>query len=523
MTTRRRFLEQVGQAGGAAALYQAMNVLGLLAAPACAATGPFALSGGSGKGVRILILGAGLAGLNAAYELNKRGYECQILEARNRPGGRCHTIRGGTTETEDDGTTQICGFAKGLYLNPGPARIPQHHVTLDYCRELGVAVEPFAQDNQAAYYYHENAGALTGKRVRVREAKADLYGYTSELLAKAVSQTDLDLGLTNDDKERLLDFLSTDGNLGGMERRYNRGDRAGYKTFPGAGEASGAFDTAYKFHDLLQAGFGRHFVEDYELNWQSQMFQVVGGNHNLAKAFGQKLNRRITYNAVVTEIRQSASGVRVAYQTGNHFHSIAADYCICTIPLSVLKKIPADFSPDMARAVASVSYAATTKVGLQFKRRFWEEDDRIFGGITRTTLPITQIFYPSTGFLGRKGVLVGCYNFGAEAEAYGKLSPKERIARALADGGKIHAPYPEEFENGWSVAWHRVPYTKGGWANWDGATRRDLYPILLRPDGRIYLAGEHMSYLGAWMAGALESARLVASAVHERVQTLRAV
>ena len=140
----------------------------------------------------------------------------------------------------------------------------------------------------------------------------------------------------------------------------------------------------------------------------------------------------------------------------------------------------------------------------------------IFGGITRTTLPITQIFYPSTGYLGQKGVLVGCYNFGADAVAYGALPPPERIAHALADGTKIHAQYPAEYENGFSVPWHRVPFTKGGWANWDGTGRRDLYPILSRPDGRIYLAGEHMTYLTGWMAGALESARLVVRAIHAR-------
>ena len=412
--------------------------------------------------------------------------------------------------------TQTCRFDDGLYLNPGPARIPQHHVTLDYCRELGVAIEPFAQSNESAYYYHENAGALSGKKVRVREVRADLSGYTAELLAKAVSQTELDKTLTVDDKNRLLDFLSSDGSLGGAERRYGRSDRAGYKIFPGAGDLPGSYDEPYAFHDLLEAGFGRHFAEDYDPNWQSMLFQMKDGNDHLPRAFAQILGKRITYNAVVSEIRQSASGVRAVYKQGGDTRTIAADYCVCAIPLSVLKDIPADWGPDMARAISGITYAETGKVGLQFKRRFWEEDERIFGGITRTTLPITQIFYPSSGYLGKKGVLVGCYNFGQDAIEYGVLSPKERAARALTEGAKIHPQYPAEFENAWSVAWHRVPFTKGGWANWDGTNRRDLYPILNRPDGRVYLAGEHVSYLGGWMAGALESARLVARAIHTR-------
>lgn len=516
MITRRLFLERVGQVGGTAAVYQAMTALGMLAGPAEAASGPFALDGPSGKGTKVLILGAGLAGMNTAYELGKRGYECQILEARNRPGGRCHTIRGGTVETELDGTRQVCQFDKGLYINPGPARIPQHHVTLDYCRELNVAIEPFAQVNEAAYYYHENVGALSGQRIRVRETKADLYGYTAELLAKAVSQTSLDLGLTAQDKERLLDFLASDGSISRGDWRYGRSDRAGYRIFPGAGEALGAFDEPRRLHDLLEAGFGRHFAEDYPLNWQMMMFQMVGGNDNLPRAFARKLGRRITYNAVVTEIRQGENGVRVVYTQGKDTRTATADFCVCAIPISILKDIPGDFSKETARAIAGISYAPTGKIGIQFKRRFWEEDDRIFGGITRTNLPITQIFYPSTGFLGQKGVLVGYYNFGTDAETFGALPPAERTARALTEGVKIHPQYRAEYENAFSIAWERVPYTKGGWAAWDDVGRRDLYPILNRADGRIYFAGEHLSYLTGWMAGALESARLVSRAIHQR-------
>lgn len=101
----------------------------------------------------MLVLGAGVAGLAAAYELEKAGYRCEVLEARDRPGGRSWTVRGGTSETDLDGNTQTARFAEGQYFNPGPARIAQHHTTLDYCRELGVAVEPFANVNADAYFF----------------------------------------------------------------------------------------------------------------------------------------------------------------------------------------------------------------------------------------------------------------------------------------------------------------------------------------------------------------------------------
>jgi monoamine oxidase len=141
MRTRREFVQAVAAHGGSA--YAAMLALDLLA-PAKASA--FALEG-DGRGTKIVILGAGVAGLCAAYELGKLGYDCTILEARARPGGRAWTIRGGDKFVESDGIAQTATFADGLYHNPGPSRVPQHHVTMDYYRELGVAIELFGNEN----------------------------------------------------------------------------------------------------------------------------------------------------------------------------------------------------------------------------------------------------------------------------------------------------------------------------------------------------------------------------------------
>jgi monoamine oxidase len=221
---RRDFLYRIGALGGAGALYHSMDALGLVASPTNApaawaaerrawrppAQSDFGLRG-SGQGHHIVILGAGIAGLVTAYELGKAGYRCTLLEARDRPGGRNWTARGGTTETDLDGQAQRAGFSDGQYMNCGPARLAQHMVTLDYCRELGVAVEVFTNTNADAYYYQEDAGALSSRKIRHRTAKADHYGYVSELLAKATDQGALDAALTADDKERLLTFLESYG------------------------------------------------------------------------------------------------------------------------------------------------------------------------------------------------------------------------------------------------------------------------------------------------------------------------
>src|SRR4051812_20402776 len=98
--SRRRFLNLVGVAGGATAVYHSMDGLGLLGRTAEAYGGPPRLEGQGGVGKRVVILGAGLAGLTAAYELGKAGYSCTVLEARERPGGRTWTVRRGDRHTE---------------------------------------------------------------------------------------------------------------------------------------------------------------------------------------------------------------------------------------------------------------------------------------------------------------------------------------------------------------------------------------------------------------------------------------
>src|SRR5450432_3804799 len=186
--TRRELLALVGSVAGSAAMYHAMTSLGL--ASESPYKGPIEL-GGDVTGASVLILGAGLAGMTAALELRAAGYKVQVLEFNGRPGGRNWTLRGGDTFTELGGATQTCGFAEGLYINPGPWRIPYHHrAVLDYCKRLGVALEPFVQLNHNALLH--GASAFGGTPQRIREIKTDLQGHVSELLAKVTQQGKLD-------------------------------------------------------------------------------------------------------------------------------------------------------------------------------------------------------------------------------------------------------------------------------------------------------------------------------------------
>jgi monoamine oxidase len=172
----------------------------------------------------------------------------------------------------------------------------------------------------------------------------------------------------------------------------------------------------------------------------------------------------------------------------------------------------------MADAIGAIPYAATVKIGLQFKRRFWEEDDGIYGGVTATDLPINNISYPSHDFNGSgKGVLLGGYLWGLSAYEFTAMTPEERVRRAVEYGSQIHPQYKTEFENGVAVAWHRAPFTMGCFATWSDEARDQHYENLCQIDGRIALAGEHASYLPAWQEGAVTSALDVIGRIHQRV------
>jgi monoamine oxidase len=501
--TRRHFIERVAAVGGVSFAYDALTGLGLLAAPQQT---PFSLSGDV-KGVRVAIIGGGLAGLTVAYELGKRGYGCTVLEARNRPGGRVHTIRRGTV-SEEDGPTQTCAFDEGLYFNCGAMRIAHHHTTtLHYCRELNVPLEVFAASTDSQWIYQTRAAGLNGRRVRLREVRTDLDGYLAELLSKSISTDALSRELSKDDAERLLEYLKDIGRLD-PQLKY-RGQEMRGPDQPAAADGVARF-TPLPLHDLLGSRSGYYLNPNYD--YQPTMMQIAGGSDRLSQAFAAQLKGRIVFQAAARQIRQHEKGVSVAYaDRSGTLHKLDADYLVCALPLTVLSTLDTDFTQRYKDAIAAVPYSPAGKMGLQFKRRFWEEDDNIFGGSSRTDQDIQQIIYPSNGFLGKKGVLVGYYVQGPGGKPLGDKTPAERQAIALEQGARIHPQYTGEFENGFSVAWHRVPYSKGSWS----LTPPDTKRLLNQPDRRVYLAGDHLN-LNAWMQGAFDSARQVAMAIHAR-------
>ena len=503
--TRRAFIEQFGLIGGSTLAMTAMQSWNLMAQ-----AGPRPVLSGRANGTRVVVLGAGVSGLTVGYELTKLGYHVNILEARDRVGGVNWTLRRGATHTEvgAGGETQVCEFADGQYHNGGPWRLPHWHTgVLGYCRELGVPLEVFINEGEASYFYYEgdNVGPLAGTRVRLREVKADMIGYTCELMAKVVDQGALDMPLSAEDKERFVTFLVTEGYLDSADYAYRK------TTARGPGDP-------HDFRALLRSGFPNRIRSVLEGTGQAPMFQPVGGMDAIPKAFQRRLGDAIRLGAEIVSVRQHENGVTVTYRdvTTGAEAQIAADYCVSCLPLTILGKLDADLAPETLAAVRATPYSPSAKVGLQMKRRFWEEDDRIFGGHLYSNLPIGNFAYPSWGYFGDRGVLLGFYGNGQMSGLVDK-PVAARVEHVLAHASKVHPQIRTEFETAYCTFWEKTPYSLGAFAGGGGAGAAERLATLGKPDHRIFIGCAAISGNGGWQEGAVAAAWKQVKQLHERV------
>jgi len=519
--TRRDLLTMIGKAGGALAMYQAMTALGHAAETQF--TGPPKLSGAK-KGASVLVLGSGLAGMVAAYELIKAGYKVQVLEFQDRPGGRNYSVRGGDKIVEVGGATQTVGFAPGNYLNPGPWRIPHHHRTLlHYCKSLGVELEPFIQMNHNAFVHRSDA--FGGKPQRYKELAVDFKGHVSELLAKSLNAGALDTAVSGEDKAKLLEGLREwgvlDKNMAYSSSLSVSGQR-GYDKAPGGGVGGAPTPSMVnKLPDVLsshvwtQMGFYHSYV------MQTTMFQPKGGMDMIGKGFFKNLPAgTVRLNTKVTKIAQGDTGVTASWtdtKTGATGEA-KADYCVCTIPATILAQMDIQISDTKKAALKALPYSNSVKIGLEMKSRFWEENYSIYGGHSFTDQGIALLSYPNYNFFkDGPSVLLGAFAGGAKGYAMAGMTPEQRVETALTQGAVFHpAEYRREFMNGSSVAWSRMPWILGCCATWTEQTREQHYQNLVAADGRIFLAGEHASYYGCWMEGALLSSIDAITRLHQK-------
>jgi monoamine oxidase len=448
-------------------------------------------------GKRVIIIGAGMAGLVAGYELARAGHDPLILEAQNRVGGRVYTLR---------------RFAPGLYAEAGAMRIPRvHDLTLGYCERFGLELRPFLMGNPKGLVH------VGGQRLTAEQAglAPDDLGFAVADHERGRSFSDLWEDATRD----MRAWLEAD-EAAGWDRIVREYDGYTLREFLEVkGFSEGAIEM-YGVMNFVEADMNNAVVEEFREDFGrafEDMQEIVGGMDNLPNAFYREIPDRVRFGAEVHAIDQDADSVTVHDKTESGRYSVTGDYAIVAIPFSVLRQVEVmtPFSREKQRAIRQLNYSASTKILFQVRERIWETDDGIYGGASVTDLPIRRLNYPTPDPTTTRGVLLASYTWSQDAARWGAMDEETRLEEALEDVSKIHPRIREVYEVGASHAWYDDRFANGAFALFEAGQQTQLQQDIVRPEGRIQFAGEHCSLYHAWIQGALESGLRAAEAIHQ--------
>lgn len=520
--SRREFMNLLGATFGTGALIRLGSALRLMPA-AGALSVPALAAPAAGKG-RVAVLGAGISGLTVAWELTKAGYECTVVEASNRAGGRIMTVRSGDT-VDEIGNRQVCEWDNEphMYFNAGAARIPStHRNLLHYCKELGVELEVFINESKTAYV--QDDAILGGKPIRNGELSTNVRGFLAELFAKSFTQAQLNEPFSEAESETIMRLIRSFGDLD-EDKLYKGSSRAGYAS--GGFLDHGVLKEMVAFKDVMKTRLLTNTLTANEGETGPLLMQPVGGMDMIIKGFTRALGDKVIYQAQVAGMQITDDGVDVAFDHNGTRETLSVDYCFNCIPAHLMTGIPHNFPPEYLHAMKYIRRGEAYKAAFQAKERFWEKDD-IYGGISWINAPIGQIWYPSHGIHKAKGVVLAAYNFGGGMH-FTKMPQAERVEALLAQGEKLHSDYRQMVEKPITIAWHRINHMLGCSARWQrspgGWTHEEeaLFSTLQQPvNGRHYFIGDQVSYHGAWQESAILSAHWALADLDQRLRSATA-
>jgi len=450
-------------------------------------------------GARVLVVGAGMAGLVAASELLRAGHDPIVVEAQHRVGGRVFTLRD--------------PFAPGLWAEAGAMRIPRSHLlTIALIERYGLVTHPFTMDNPQAYCF------FGGRRVRHQELAGDPAVLGFEVGAREHAPP---AQLWSRELEPFAARLRSDGDgaWAAIAREYDQyAVREFLESRKWSEGAIEMFGLVFNQEALMNSSFLELLREELG-GYYTDLVYLERGTDSLPRAFLPELSSRLRFGAKVVAVDQDGAGVTVHCRNAGSRWSVTADYAVLTVPFPVLRHVEVSrpFTRAKQRAIRQLHYDASAKVFLQFRRRFWEDDDGIYGGGTVTDLAVRNVYYPDHGVATGRGVMLASYTWGEDAQRWGSLSPEDRIVQALEDVSRIHPQAIEEFEVGASKMWHDDEFAGGAFALFDPGQQTLLYDAIVAPEGRVHFAGEHASLAHAWIQGAIESGIRAAAEIHDRV------
>jgi monoamine oxidase len=451
------------------------------------------------KPKKIIVVGAGMAGLVAGYELKRAGHDVKILEARQRVGGRILTLRE--------------PFTNGLYAEAGAMRLPSTHKLVQaYVQKLGLQTTGFTKANPNSFFY------INGHKHLRSEVEHDPASLGLDFAGPNGDQTVVQLwgDLIHHTAERL------EADAGYWDELRNRYGDYSFYNFLRSQQWSTDAISALALIDGLESVLDTSFLHilQLELQWLgADMTQIVGGMDRLPMAFLPELENRIQFGAEMVALDYAADSVTIHYRSHAGLDLVTGDFAIVTMPYSVLRFVDVlkPFSPGKQMVLRQLHYVDAMKVFLQCRRRFWEEDDGLFGGSTITDLPIRQIQYPDHNRETNQGVLMGSYTYGEEANRWTSRSPEDRVTQTLKYVAMIHPQVTREYEKGVFKVWSEDKFSGGAFAVFEPGEEARLSAHMVTPEGPIHFAGEHTSFKKrTWIEGAVESGLRAAQEVHER-------
>lgn len=436
------------------------------------------------------VLGAGMAGLVAALELQEAGYEVIVLEAQSRPGGRVQTIRD--------------GFRDGVMAEAGATYLPVSHSLTGQLLEasgLELIKEPLAGN---AYLYF-----LKNQRIVFKaDGSSDItwpYELTPDeqkmgLLAMMEKYAGLPNAHLRDpaEGEEVSSFSDALDDL--LFHHYMRARGASEAAVEllrlGINQLIGNGDDSYSAYMMLH--------QDRYASLHGQTRAVAGGNDRLPAWLASQLGSAVRYNTAVTRIEQTPSSVCVSVNGPSGPEQVHADYAFCTLPCPVLRRIPIvpDLSEAKNYAIDNLEYTLVTRTFQQMKTRFWEDEG--LSGLAVTDLPV-MVVYPGYHNVGAQGLLES-FTAGVTAELMSELPLDQRLATMSAELARFYPQAAANYVCGTSKIWHEDPWARGAYAWFRAGQMTTFLPALIEPEGRLYFAGDHCSVLPGWVEGAVRSA-----------------
>lgn len=445
---------------------------------------------------RIIVIGAGMAGLSTAFELSALGHEVTVLEARTRPGGRVFTLRE--------------SFADGLYADAGAVQVYDSHTRAQrYIKQFELELDPIRATAPGSLMY------LMGHRIATKAGDPPQWPFSLNDDEKALTGGGLYAKYITP-QLKAVHAADTRGQLLAQFGEYD------HMTFADYLRGQGASPAAIRILNAgLPIGLGDGGDQHSALNLlreaayrslRTQSFTIRGGTDRLPKALAARLGDRIRYGSPVVRIEQDASSVRVIAMPRGSARTFTADRVVCAVPYAVLRTV--DFSPALSRdtraAMDELPNTSVVKVFVQTRTRFWIGEGQ--SGGASTDLPSTLLSQRTINQTGTRGILEA-YVAGAAARRLCPLSQGERLRTVTAGIARLFPAITDQYEAGTSKCWDEDEWSRGAYAWFRPGQMTRFLPTLGRAEGRIHFAGDHTSPTPGWMEGALHSAERVVKEV----------